>query len=97
VCIAKGRSRGECVSDQARFDPAAVDAPCGEQGNLVKHCGVDEDGFAQGVCNDLFDDYLCAKICVSDDECPKNDENCLYFFNKEDGIGFCSKPPPDDG
>lgn len=97
VCVAKGMSPGECLEDRNRFDSAAVDTSCGQQGSIIKYCGVDAEGFALGICNDLFDDKLCAKICTADEDCTRPNESCLYFFSKEDGIGFCSKDPPDDG
>ena len=97
ACVAKGMATGQCIDQEEIFDDATLDMPCSNPGNLVKHCAVDADGFALGICNDLFPEYLCSRICTSDDECPKNDETCMYFFNKEDGIGFCSKPAPDDG
>lgn len=77
-------------------DPIS-DADVGEScapGDFTYHCAVDDEGFAQGLC-DPDSDWLCRKACRSDDDCTAPDTCYGLYFDPAGGMkGFCAPPAP---
>ena len=74
-------------------DGAALGADCAE-GNL--YCGIDGEGFAQGLC-DADEDWLCRPTCGGDEDCTVEGEICWTLIIETAsgaGYGFCRPAPP---
>lgn len=98
VACAPGRVCGFSVDGDQCFDgadPAAIGETCAPE---ARHCAVDAEGFAMGLC-DIDAEQLCRPACDEDSDCAEGEVCWSVYYNPwiERGQGYCRVPPPPCG